>query len=56
MHQSNENNQLQIPIPKIASNDSLKFRKNNSLADLENQKQSLKRYSYEHQETPMSPK
>ncbi len=54
---NNENNQLQVPIPKFASNDSLKSRKNNSFTDLGNlQRQSLKKYSYEHQETPMSPK
>ena len=47
MQQNNENNQLQVPIPKFASNDSLKFQKKNSLADLGNlQRQSLKRYSF----------
>jgi len=36
---------------------SIKSRKNNSFTDLGNlQRQSLKKYSYEHQETPMSPK
>lgn len=57
MEQNNENNQLQVPIPKLASNDSLKSRKKNSLTDLGNlQRQSLKKYSYEYQETPLSPK